>query len=503
MEKRKYQKQIACFSKYEDLELQYIKSFNIKKYSINEFKEYKLIFSVYIEEISILIHELSKKDAKSVPLIINKYKKYIELKSFLKNFIYNKKDKKIDDIFKLIPELILINKVNFIKNKNNSINLVISNKEAKEIFNTNIPNKNDIIEEDLSSPKLFRLNPFFKNSEIISDSCQTYFSLNKNFVVFNSFHDNEVFLIYQNYDNDNIDIMKLANKQIVKSIKNIETKLSLIEHFFDKKNEFDYLLTADRNKDIKIYNISLDYQLLNSLYNGNSFGFISSCLLLVNDNLLITSIFGKKKEDYTKVYSIKNIFNKEKKNLLDKPKEKNVTLLSKISGTNNIVICSLLFWDNKRDKNKYLIQLSYNKVLINDIDNYKLYDCLETKENNKNHILYSGSVFKDNLLIAISNEGSIFSWNLIFKNLVTKININNSLLSDCILWSNNYLIISANNANKNSIIKILDISKFKIINTIFVKDITGISCIRKIIHPEKGDSLLATGDNNKIVLLSI
>ena len=89
--------------------------------------------------------------------------------------------------------------------------------------------------------------------------------------------------------------------------------------------------------------------------------------------------------------------------------------------------------------------------------------------------------------------------------MVTKININinNCLLSDCILWSNNYLIISANNANKNSIIKILDISKFKIINTNFVKDITGISCIRKIIHPGKGDCLLATGDNNKIVLLSI
>ena len=248
-----------------------------------------------MEEISILIHELSKKDAKSVPLIINKYKKYIKIKLFLKDFIYNKKDKKIDDIFKLIPELILINKVNFIKNKNNSINLVISNKEGKEIFNINIPNNKDIIEEDLSSPKLFKLNPSFKKSEIIANSCQTYWSLNKNFVVFNSFHEYEVFLVYQNYDNNNIDILKLANKQIVKSLKNIEFKLSMIEHFFDKENEFDYLLTADRNKDIKIYNISLDYQLIISFSNGDSFGFISSCLLLVNENLLITSIFGKKK----------------------------------------------------------------------------------------------------------------------------------------------------------------------------------------------------------------
>ena len=503
MEKSKCQKQIGCFSKYEDIELQSIKSFYIKKYSINEFKEYKLIFSVYMEEISILIHELSKKDAKSVPLIINKYKKYIKIKSFLKDFIYNKKDKKIDDIFKLIPELILINKVNFIKNKNNSINLVISNKEGKEIFNINIPNYKDIIEEDLSSPKLFKLNPSFKNFEIIANSCQTYWSLNKNFVVFNSYHEYEVFLVYQNYDNNNIDILKLANKQIVKSLKNIEFKLSMIEHFFDKENEFDYLLTADRNKDIKIYNISLDYQLIISFNNGDSFGFISSCLLLVNENLLITSIFGKKKEDYTKIYSIKNIFNKETNKLLVKSNNKNVTLLNKISGTNNIVVCSLLYWNNNRDKNKYLIQLSYNKILINDINNYKLYDCLETKENNKNHILYSGSVYKDNFLIAISNEGSIFSWNLIFKNLLKKININNSLLSDCILWSNNYLIISASNTNKNSIIKILDISQFKIINNIYVNDISGISCVRKIIHPEKGDCLLAAGDNNKIALLSI
>ena len=139
---------------------------------------------------------------------------------------------------------------------------MISNKEGKQIFNINIPNKKDIIEEDLSSPKLFKLNPSFKKSEIIANSCQTYWSLNKNFVVFNSYHEYEVFLVYQNYDNNNIDIMKLANKQIVKSLKNIEFKLSMIEHFFDKENEFDYLLTADRNKDIKIYNISLDYQLL-------------------------------------------------------------------------------------------------------------------------------------------------------------------------------------------------------------------------------------------------
>ena len=505
MNKKPEKKKVGFLSKYEDIKLQDIKSFEIKKYTIKNFIEYKLIFLIYFDEIGILIHELSKKDNKSIPLIISKFQKNIKIDIFINKFKFDKKakTKTFDEIFKIISELIHINKIDFKKDsKNKSIDLIINNKEGKEILNINIPIK---INEDKinNNSSLFKLNPSLRNSEIITDLCEAYWSLNKNFVVFNSYHDNEVYLIYQNYDNNNIEILKLINKYIVKYINNIESKLSYIEHFFDEKNKFDYLLTADRNKNIKIYNISLNYELILSFNNGESIGFISSCLLLFNENILITSIFGRKKNDYTKIYSMNDIFKDNKNNKLDKTKD-NITLLKKLSGTNNIVICSLLYWDNDKNNTKYIIQLSNNKVQINDIKNYNLYGYLETDESNKSNLFYSGFIYKNTYLIVMSNEGSFYKWNLISKSLMKKMYINNHLLFDCLLWSNNFTIISARNQeNKKSLIKIMDITQFKVINNTYVSEIEGIISIKKIIHPKKGDCLLVSGENNKIVLFSL
>ena len=497
MNKNTKKKFKGFLSKYEDKGLQDIKSFDIKKYNINNLKEYKLIFLIYLENIEILIHELIKKDNKSPPLIKFKYQKKMPINLFIHNFFSEEKNKTLDDIFILFTGLIKLNKINFIDDTHKkSINLVINNELGKEIFRLNIPIKDN--EDKINDTSLvYKLNPFFKNKDIITELCETYWSLNNNFVIFKSYHDDEIFLIYQNYDNNNIDIIKLINKQVIKSIKNIECKLSFIGHYFDNKNKYDYLLISDTKKDIKIYNISLNYQEILSFNNGESIGNISSCLLLFNEILLITSIFGRKKNDYTKVYSMNDIF-KNDINKNDKLKN-NIT-----SGTNNLVICSLLFWEDSNYNKKYLIQLSNNKIQINNILDYTLYGYLETNEYNKSNIFYSGTIYNTCYLIAISNEGYIFLWNLRSKEIINKVNIINFTLHDCLLWSNTFLVITARNTtNKKSIIKIFDITQFKIINNIYVSDIEGISCIKKIIHHKKGNCLIASGDNNKIILFSL
>lgn len=494
-------KRIGFLSKYDEIALQDIKSFEIKQYGINNLKEFKLIFLIYLEEIGIVIHESLKKDIKSNSLIIGKYQRYIYLNKFQEKFYTDKNTKTLEEIFNLITELIHLNKVNFIlKNDKQSINLVINNKEGKQILNLNIPIKVEDNKKNNNSG-LFKLSPFFRNKEIITNNCDSYWFLNKNFVIFNSYHEDELFLIYQNNDNNNIEVMKLINKQIVIYLKNIESKLSVIEHFFNDKNNFDYLLTADRNKYIKIYNISLNYQLILSFNNGETIGFISSCLLLFDENLLISSIFGKKKNDYTKIYSLNDIF--KNNNIFEKSKN-NINMIKKLDDSNNMVVCSILIWDYIKYKIKYLIQLSNNKIIINDIHNYNLYGYLEGIDKNKNNVFYSGNICNEIFFIAISNEGFIFYWNILSKHLIKMIEINNYNLFDSLLWSNNYLIIGSwNQKNKESMIKILDISQFMIINNIYVKEIEKISCIRKIVHQKKGNCLLISGDNNKIILLSI
>ena len=154
-------------SKYEDIELQDIKSFIIKKYNINSLIEYKLFFYIYLRYIGILIHELGKKDIKSNPLIISKFYRKIKIKYFLKEFILDEKNKTLEYIFKLISDLILINKINFIDEiKTKSLNLIINNKEGKQIFKLNIPIK--LNEDKVNSNSLiYNLNPCLKNIKII------------------------------------------------------------------------------------------------------------------------------------------------------------------------------------------------------------------------------------------------------------------------------------------------------------------------------------------------
>ena len=495
----------GCFSKYDNSELQDIKSFTIRKYIINDLKEYRLIFNIYLNDIGIRIHKLYKKDIKSKPLIIFKYSTTIKINLFLKIFQIIESNKKLENIFELIAELISLNKINIIEEiKSPTINLIINGKDGREIFKLNIPKEinEDIINSNLNSNLLvYKLNPCLKNQDIISELCEGYWSINRCFCVFNSYHDNEVLLIYQNYDNNYIEIMKLINKQIIKILKNIKSKISFIEHFFDDKSKFDYLVIAFRNKFIKVYNISLNYEEILFFNNGDTIGFISCCLLLFKQNILITSIFGKKKEDYTRIYSMNNLFNKSKD---EREKQKqNISLLKKLPGSNNIIICSIIFWENLNYKANYLIQLSNNNIQINDIYDYNLYCRLETNEYNKNNVFYSGCIYKESYLLCISNEGYVFLWNLISKILINKLYIDKFNLFDCLLWSNNYLIISSRTKdNKNSIIKILDISLFKIINNYYIVNLEGIACIKKIIHPKKGNSLLVSGENNKIILFS-
>ena len=489
-------------SKYDDLKLKDLKIFSIKKYNIDDLKEYKLFFCVYLNDlISITINKLSKKDINSNPLIISKYQGEFELNIFKNNFNKYIKSISLENIFALIKDLISLNKLNFLEDsKHSSMNLIINNKDGKQILKINIPRLDDDKNTLYLNPLVYKLNPIFKNQEIISESCEGSWSLNRSFTIFNTYHENEILLIYQNYDNDNIEIMKLINKQIIKKFKNIESKLSFIEHFFDNKTKYDYIVIAFRNKIIKIYNISLNYEEILSFNNGNTIGMISCCLLLFNENYIIVSIYGKKANDYTKIYSLNNSLNNTKDKQKTLNENKSFALFNKITGSNKIVVCSILFWENLSTKKRSLIQLSNNKIQINDLSDINSYYFLETNDYNDN-VFYSGCVYQDKYLICISNEGLVFMWNMTSKSVINKLSIENFNLFDCLLWSHNCLIISSvNKVSKKNIIKILDIPSFKIINNIYVSNLEGISCIKKIIHPLKGNSLLASGENNKIIL---
>ena len=481
---------IYHYPKYEDIYLIESKQFLIKDYKISSLKEYILVFNIYENEILFSIAELLKTDIKSKSLIKSNYESKFDKMDLLTKFSRVSGTNNFQEIYQFISRKIYLNKIQINISKSNSLFFIINDDKNKEILKLQIPKISDIKNNNFEK---YQLNPIFKNKKIITDSCEGYYSLNNSFEVFYSFQDcNEIFLAFQNNDTNNIDIIKLTNSQLIISLKNIQNKITTIKHFFNVKTKFDYLIITDTNNDIKIWNISLNYKLIAQFNNGDSIGNISSSLLLFPDYILITSIYGKKNDDYTKIY---NFNEKSGKNICEFKKN--------IKGSNNLLVSYLLIWEN--NNKKYLIQLSYYKVLINDIVDEKnsLYWSFDGIENNEKLLFYCGYIVNKRFLITNTKEGYIFLIDLENKIIVNKLKISYNLYNS-LLWSDNYIIFAAQDSNntKKCFIKIMDIYQFKIISNLNYEILEGITTVKKITHPDIGNCLLTFGTNNKIIIFS-
>ena len=105
-----------------------------------------------------------------------------------------------------------------------------------------------------------------------------------------------------------------------------------------------------------------------------------------------------------------------------------------------------------------MIQLSYYKILINDINDEKnsLYWSFDGIENREKLLFYCGCIVNKKFLITNTKEGYIYLINIADKSIVNKLKINFSLYN-CLLWSEKFIILTAQNSNntKQCFIKII------------------------------------------------
>ena len=381
-------------------------------------------------------------------------------------------DKKIDD--KIKEEL---NKIE------NNINMKFNELQNIKINKTihDIKYENKINYEFKKDPK----NLKFKENITTRN---TSWGWNDMFEIFISYKDNKEYLVSPNAKNHKLDIFSLINNQLITSLSGHNNIIRTIRYFINNKNKMEYLISADDNKILIIWDITNYFNIkykIKTKYGSDIF----SCLLIFphnrDNNYIITTTYNKSGNDEdsaTKLYSLNN-----------------GNFIKYINNTNKNVIYYLLSWYNKRNNKYYIIQFSYKKIIINNLLEDELYSELSNEPENDH---FSGFIYyKDNndYLCSSSSNGYINIWDLYNKKIYKTINTNGCKLAHIIEWNKKYIIVADYN---NKSFKIIDIDNNSIynINTEHLKELV---CVKKIIHPKYGESLLSADRDKTIKLWTI
>ena len=374
----------------------------------------------------------------------------------------------------------------------NSINEENMNiiKKDKNI-NPNSINSNNIIDLQLkTSPE-----PNFIFQEDIIINCHCAYGLNESFDVFKSITSDKTYLIISNKENNNIEIIDIISKKIIKSIEGNNSRIIFLKYFLNPINNIEYLITADLKGLIKIINISDNYNIISKINSPknfqNSWNFIN-CTLIFNiqinsqflDIILVSSRARYEEEYPTKIYNISNgLFLKDISN-------------TKINKTRFIIP-----WYNESNNLYYLIEFCEDLLIIVNILLNEIYARLD-EEKFKSYS--SGFIHKINnidYLYTANSCSEIKIWNLIDKQLVNIIKIsnkyNNIRLYGLLIWNEKYLIV---NDDTNKAIRIIDLEQSKVISFINNRHKDSVRCVKRINLPEFGECLLTAGDDNIIKL---
>ena len=308
------------------------------------------------------------------------------------------------------------------------------------------------------------------------------------FEIFISYKDNKEYLVSPNCNNYKLDIYTLFDNKKINSLSGHNNKIRTIRYFMNDKDKNEYLISADDNKIVIIWDITNNFNIkhkIDTKYGGS----IYSCLLIFpknsEDNYIITSTFnksGKDEDSASKLYSLSN-----------------GNQIKCFNNTNNNSIFYLLSWYNNIDNKYYVIQFSCMKIIINSLLEDELYAELSNEPEN-NH--FSGCLYTKNdndYLFSSSSNGYINIWDLYNKKIYKTINTNGCKLAHIIEWNKKYIIVADVNNKSFKIINIDDGTIYNI-NTEHKKELIS---IKKINHPKYGESLLTAAQDKTIKLWTI
>ena len=314
--------------------------------------------------------------------------------------------------------------------------------------------------------------------------CNSLFDIYKNQL------DSKLYLISSNYNNCKIDIILLENNFLIASLKGHKNEILSIRYFLNDITKEEYIISSDIDKNVIVWDIHNNFNIeFNCNIDYSYFCHIYSCIItnIQQFNYVITSCYinshNKKnaEKDFTRMYSLMN-----------------KDFIKEIYNTETNFTRYMLSWLNYSDENVYIIELCDSKIVINNLLKKRTYCTFKSEISNEEFL--SGFLFKidgEDFLITGSWNGYVRIWDLDEKTEINCLHTNEVQLYNIIPLTDRSAIIAYKSLNK---IKIMDIKYFEIVLVIENNQLENIKCIKKIIHPIYGKSLLTCSEKGEINL---
>ena len=274
-------------------------------------------------------------------------------------------------------------------------------------------------------------------------------------------------------------MITLKDNKEVRKLKGHKDRILNVRYFQDPYTEDDYLISSDRKNNIIVWNLQNFSKIVDININYNAL--IYSVLLIFDSNEIYAVSSSLSDTDSTKVFEVGN-----------------PNYIINIQGTSIFFpVYLLLYWYNSKKEVHNIIQCGKNKILISEFPNNEIYHSFTSDEEHSYN--YGGIVFKNkrrDLLAVSAAYGLIQIYNLEYKEVFIKLELENVFLYSIVKWNDNYLLI--NDCLNKSII-ILDIKdSFQVKNKIECPEMYFDRFIKKVEHPLYGESILSVSLDGKI-----
>ena len=468
------------------------KSYNV--YNITQDnEEYKVDIKINNDNIffKILNYELNLNKENFIRLINIQFKTIEEIYHFINNKFANRQI----DIKKSTDYTLIKIMINFNEEKTQNIELnLINNKINKDFIINDICNKFNN-KCDALEKEIYKLKEEIKNEKKIEDNnnknyneniknfsdfglkmqltknSYCYNNINNSFTLFNSFNNNNTYLIYST-DIKSIISYNLDEQKINIEIKNAHRNyITNFRHCLIKSTKKNIIMSvSDIDNHIKLWDANI-WECILILNNINNQGFLNSaCFLNDNDNIyIISSNWNFNNCENLKVFNIKgeNIKN--------------------INDSDDRVVYIKSFYDFKKAK-YYLITGNDRYIKSYDFYENKFYRKYTQRNGNSYYsviIKYFNNILK---IIGSCYDGYIRIWEFHSGDILNTIDTGNKGLIGICLWNDNYLF----GGTKENLLKLINLEKNKVEKIIY--DSTGNLCtIKKINHITFGECLISQG----------
>lgn len=294
-----------------------------------------------------------------------------------------------------------------------------------------------------------------------------------NFVVYTGLIDGIAYLVYNNINNFNLEVMRIRDKVYVRSLKGHNSPVSVIR-YFRKNNREEYLLSCEVSGGfVAIWDIINNFYIINSI-KEQSVGKIYDALLLFNLNNKDYVLISTAMKEPIKLYELRqnqNYYN--------------------IFGTDESLTNYMIPWSY--NNNYYIIKL-HSDISIHNIFKNECYAKLHCEKSQ----YYCGYIYNKNYLCANDYANSCLRiWDLVNKTAIKNIKYDIERGKEIVPWNSKYTIVSG-----LKYFCVVDTENGKVTKKIHFEK-TCLGGVKKVYLNHLGECLIVSDFSSNIKLFSL